>query len=267
MKPKIHKSALNMYERCSMQYFYRYCEGIIKPPAVAMILGTGVHKSSAEDLTAKRDKGALLSLEEVKATAADAVNKEWDESGVELDEKEKLIGEKNVRGNTVDQAIKLAGLHHKELAPNLKPKHIERPFTVELKNFPVDLSGRLDLQEEDTTLRDLKTRKNSPPEGLADGSLDLGFYGLAAMALDGEPPKSFALDFLVKTKFPRLVTQTTTRGNVAYTALLMRIEAICRAIENGAFTPCSADHWLCCERWCGYYSDLCPYGARARVTG
>ena len=248
-----------------MQFYFRWVEGLILPPASAMLAGTGVHASAAKDLTAKRDTGKLLPLDEIKEAAAASVNLEW-EKGVALDDEEQLLGEKRARGATVDTAVSLAELHHGELAPTLLPKHIERPFTVELMGFPCDISGTLDLQESTGTLRDLKTRSASPPAGLADGSIDLSFYGLAARALDGVAPNKLALDVLVKNKRPKLVTLTTTRSEGAYRAMLLRIEAVCKAIESGAFPPCSPDSWCCSKRWCGYF-DRCPYGAAARVQG
>jgi putative RecB family exonuclease len=257
---------LGMFDRCPRQYFYRYCEGLVLPPAVAMIVGTGVHVSSAKDLTAKRDTGDLLPLKAVTEAAFDAVNGEWDKTGVMLDDEERLLGEKRVRGEAVDASVALAKLHHKELAPTIRPKHIERGFSVPLKNHPFDLGGTIDLQEDDGTLHDLKTRAASPPAGLADTSLDLSFYGLAAWSLDGTPPPKLALDCLVKTKTPKIVTLVTTRTKAAYNALLLRVELVNRAIESGVFPPCSPDSWCCSAKFCGYFGR-CPFGAAARVMG
>jgi len=264
MKPALHKSQISLFNMCPVAYEFRYCQGLILPPAAAMLAGTGVHASAAQDLTSKRDTGALLPLDQVKETAAASVNAEWEKSGVALDDEERLLGEKRVRGETIDTAVSLAELHHRELAPTLQPRHIERPFTVELNGFPCDISGTLDIQESTGTLRDLKTRSASPPEGLADGSLDLSFYALAARALDGVAPPVLALDVLVKTKRPKLVTLTTTRGEGAYRATLLRIEAVCKAIESGAFPPCSPDSWNCSRKWCGYWS-ICDHGEKART--
>ncbi len=265
MKPRIHKSQLQTYSNCPMQFYFRWVENIIIPPGSAILVGKSVHASAQQDLTAKRDTGALLPLDAVTEAARDSVNSEWDKpEGVTLDDDEKLLGEQRVRGETVDAAVSLASLHHGKLAPALEPKHIERPFTVELNGFPVDISGTLDLQEINGTLRDLKTRSATPPAGLADSSLDLTFYGLAAQALDREPPPVLALDCLVKTKTPKLVTQTTTRGEVAYRALLLRIAVVAKAIESGIFPPCSPEHWMCSEKFCGYFG-MCDWGRKARV--
>lgn len=264
-KRELHKSQIAMHERCPRQYFYRYVEDIIRPPASAMLIGTGTHKAAAVDLTAKRDTGKLLGAEEVVSVAVDTLKTEW-AKGVELDPAEKLLGEKRAKGEAVDAVVALAGLHHKSLAPALKPKLIEQPFTVVLEGFPVDLAGTMDLQEQDGTVRDLKTRNATPPEGFADSCLDLSCYGLAARARDGVAPASLAMDFLVKTKTPKLVTQRTTRSDNAYRAFLLRVEAVSKAIESGAFPPCSPDSWVCSEKFCGYWT-ICDFGRAARVTG
>jgi hypothetical protein len=261
----MHKSMIGMFDRCPRQYEFRYVEGLRIPPASAMVIGTGVHGSAELDLRSKRDIGLLLPDDAIRDAARDSLNAAWDKEGVNLDDEEKLLGEKIVRGEAVAQTIALAVLHHKELAPVLLPKHIERPFTVELKGFPVDLSGTIDLQESNGTVRDLKTRKASPPDGLADASLDLSCYGLAAKALDGASPPKLAMDFLVKNKNVKLVTQETTRSEAAYRAFLMRVEVVSRAIESGIFPPCSPDNWACSRRFCGFFSR-CPWGASGRVS-
>lgn len=264
-KPVLHASGLQMFCRCQIQYEKRYVAGIIRPPGVAMLVGTSVHKSSEVDLISKRDKGELLSLEAVQAVASDCVKSKWEE-GVALDSDEQLLGEKIVKGEAVDSAVTLASLHHKELAPKLIPKCLERPFEVELVGFPVNLGGIIDVQTVDGGLRDLKTRKAKAPKGFADTSIGLTVYSLAIKALDGEYPQTIALDFLLKKKQPELDTQFTTRGEPGYRALLKRIELVCRAIQSGIFTPCAPDSFWCCPAYCGWHS-MCEFGAKSRVQG
>jgi len=265
-KPVLHKSMLGLFDKCGMAYMFRYIEGKRIPPGTAAVVGISTHKAAAVDLTAKRDSGFLLADSQVRDVARDKLNETWQAEGVTLNLAEKFMGEKRTRGEAVDAVVALAGLHHAKLAPTISPKHIERPFTVEMQNFPVDLSGTIDLQEADGTLRDLKTTGKAPGDDAANKSLDLTCYGLAARALDHVAPARLALDFLVRGKKPRLETQTTTRTEVAYRAFLMRVEAVSRAIEAGAFTPCSPDFWMCSDKWCGYWNDVCPYGRKASVT-
>ena len=265
-KPVLHKSQINLFDKCGMAYLFRYVDGLRIPPGTAAVVGISTHKAAAVDLTAKRDSGFLLADSRVRDIARDALNETWQAEGVTLAPAEKFNGEKRTRGEAVDAVVALAGLHHAKLAPTISPKHIERPFTVEMQNFPVDLSGIIDLQEADGTLRDLKTTGKAPGDDAADKNLDLTCYGLAARALDHVAPARMALDFLVRGKKPRLETQLTTRTEGMYRAFLMRVEAVSRAIEAGAFTPCSPDFWLCGPKFCGYWKDVCPYGRKASVT-
>ena len=256
---------LGLYEKCPVAYEKRYVQGLRIPPGSAAIIGTGAHVSAAADLTSKRDTGALLPDDQIADLARDSTNGAWDKEGVYLSPQERFLGETKAKGEAVDEAIGLATLHHRKLAPSLAPLHIERPFTIELNGFPVDLSGTIDLQTADGGLRDLKTRRAAPPADFADYCMDLTCYGLAAKALDGQEPTAMYMDFLVKSKTPRLVTLEGHRTEGAYRAFLLRLEAVSHAIESGSFPPCSPEHWMCSPTWCGYF-DKCPYGRAARVT-
>lgn len=267
MKPRIHQSQMNTLFRCGMQYFKRYVEGLIVPPSISMIRGTGTHAAVGKNLIHKRDTGALLDRAEVADAARDAVNAAWGESGAYLTEEDRTVPEKLLRGQAVQTAISLAQCHHAELAPALQPVHIERPFRLEHPDLAFDLQGTIDLQEPGT-LRDLKTSSKSPAKGIADSSMQLTFYSMAINALDKTPPERICLDYAVSTKTPKIVTQETTRGPDDWRQLLDRANAMYDAIQKGVFLPTNPDNWVCSEKYCGYWKDACPYGRknRKRVT-
>lgn len=264
-KPVLHQSQISMWDRCPCQYYYRYVKGIIKPPGVAIVRGQGVHASSEKDLIAKRDTGQLLSQDEVTDIARDKVVDYWAETGVRLTDDEKGEDEKKVLADTIDAAVALAKTHHNELAPQLEPVHIERPWKLEINNFPVDLQGTIDLQEP-TALRDLKTSGKSPVKTAAETSLQLTLYHLAATRLDKKSPETVALDYLVTTKVPKVVTLTSTRGAPHWEQLIRRVALIHEAIQAGIFVPTLPENWVCCDRWCGYWADECPFGRRNQHT-
>lgn len=263
-KPQMHWSHLAMLSRCGVQYEFRYIKGIIKPPAVALIVGSSTHDAVGENMSFKKDHGKLLTKEVVQQIARDSINKRWGD-GVELDAEEKEQGEATVRGEAVDVAVALSSIHHDELAPSILPAHIERKWVLELQGFPVDLAGTIDLQEtkaRDNVVRDLKTASKSPPAGAANNSDQLTMYSLAVNKLDKVNPP-VALDYLVKTKVPKAVSQFSERTPEDHAVLLRRIEAAVNAIQKGAFIPAPQDHWLCSQKFCGFWS-ICPY-ARKRV--
>jgi hypothetical protein len=83
--------------------------------------------------------------------------------------------------------------------------------------------------------------------------------------LDGDPPDAVALDYLVDTKTPRVITLTAVRDHDDYRALLARVETIAQMIETGVFPPVSPDHWMCGPRWCGYW-DSCRYALKPKTV-
>jgi CRISPR/Cas system-associated exonuclease Cas4 (RecB family) len=264
-KPALSSSMLRTLRNCGMQYYYRYVEGIIARPGVAMVIGTATHKAIEKNLRAKQETGALLSVEAVEQTAAEALSNTWDGENPVLHDKELIVGEKAARGWATDVAVALSRLHHGALAPAIVPVHLERYWRLDLKGYPMDLDGFIDIQEP-TAVRDTKTKTKSPGEDEAERSTQLTAYALAVRTIDGTAPASVHLDFLISTKEPKYLTLTSVRTDDDFRVLLREVETACRVIESGAFMPTDPANWQCSERWCGYFASTCPFGARRRST-
>jgi hypothetical protein len=263
-KPQLHQSQLSMYANCGLAYYFRYVEGRRLAPGIAAITGTATHKSIESNLAHKIDTGELLPLEQVTEIARDAVHHAWEAEGVMLDDEEKGQGEDKLRGSVVDTAVKLARLHHQQLAPTIEPVAVEKKFKLELPMLPVDLVGTIDVEEADG-LRDHKCFKRSPSQLEVDRSLQLTLYSLAKRTIDGREPRRISLDVLLKRKRgPKITTISTTRTVEDYHRLLDRISRITTAIDKGDFIPSNPDNWRCSPRWCGYFG-LCPQG-RGRLS-
>lgn len=263
-KPALSHSALNMLMRCGLQYQFRYLDNIIQPPGVALIVGKGTDKAVSEDLTSKKDNGVLLPDEAVAAIAADAVKLTWHGEEPVLDDDEKQRGKDRVLGDAVDMAVSLARLHHKELAPTIKPTFIQRPWRVQIEGVSHDLIGFIDVQEE-RGIRDTKTAGKSPADDAAEKNLQLTMYALAAYVNDGKLPEYLTLDYLVKLKTPKAVVLKTARSEDDLRRLLDRIARAITVIKSGAYLPTDPSNWWCSKRFCGYW-DRCPFGARQAVS-
>lgn len=260
---RLSVSRLQMLQRCGMQYLFRYVEGIVSPPGVALIVGKGTHRAIASDLLAKMDGGELLPDEQVKDIAADAAKREWDAQPVALDDDEKAKGADVAKGEAIDRAVVLAGLHHAELAPTIEPTAIEREVKLRLPSGD-DFLGYIDVTTE-TAIHDTKTTGKTPDKNAAENSQQLTGYLWADWELGGRKKiKSGRLDHLVSTKTPKAVTQDTTRGLAEFAALHDRLALASQTIGHGVFQPCPPDSWCCSPKWCGYW-DRCPFGARGRI--
>lgn len=253
-----------MLSKCGEQYYRRYVKGEKVPPRVAMAIGSAGHKSIESNLKAVINSGEMLPVEQVQDVARDELEGIW-KSGVALTKEEMAVGMKAIKGGAIDTAVALSALHRTDLAPKLKPTHVERKFVIKLDGFPLDLAGQIDIQESTARIRDTKTAAKSPSQAEADDSLQLTMYGLATKVIDGESPSEFFLDALVKTKEPKVVSVPTKRTNENYEMLLRRVERAALILEKGAFTPARTTDWWCSEKWCGYW-DSCPFAQKRPIS-
>lgn len=256
-KPQLHVSGLEMLSKCGEQFRRRYIEKEKRPPGIAAIVGTSTHRSIEKNLKSKMEKGSLLSLEEIKDTARDALENNW-VSGVALNDDEIKIGIKKCKAEAIDKAIRLSALHAEKKAPEIKPTHLERKWVIEIPNYPFDLVGQIDIQEGGVTIRDTKTSGKTPTKTVADESLQLTAYALAVKIIDGKAPEKVQLDYLIDTKEPSALSFGSTREDEDFQVLLHRVEAAIIIIEKGAFMPARETDWWCSEKWCGWHR-VCRY--------
>jgi len=259
-KPQLHISMIDMLARCGIQFQRRYGarfgvwdEEEIIPPGVALAIGISVHKGVQSNLEYKIDKDQLLTAEQIKDITRDEFQKVWD-GGMLLTEEES-ININNTRDSNIDLSIKLVLLHNNELAPSLNPIAVENWFVIELKDYPYNLSGKIDIIEKDC-IRDTKTSGKSPTADVGK-STQMATYSIARKVATGEFPKKIFLDYLIKTKTPKLVTVESKPDPLWIKPLYRRIERTIEIIQsikkgNQAFMPADPNSWICCEKWCGY---------------
>lgn len=258
-KPRLHVSALEALYGCGEKFRRRYIEGQHTKPGTYLVVGRGTHASIQRDLQHKIDTGELLPFDAIADHARDGVVRAWEERGVHLDDQERELGPRKAKAAAIEKAIRLARLHHKELAPRIQPTHVERKWVVELPG-PYDLTGVFDIVEAGR-IRDTKTASQSPVRSAADESEQLTVYALARWVHDRILPE-VVLDHLVALKKkPKVVSQVSTRTKEDLQMQARRIDVATQAIEAGVFVPASPSDWRCSARWCGYF-DRCGYARR-----
>lgn len=266
-KPQLHVSMLEMMSKCGIQFQRRYgarfdCwqEEEIIPPGIALVTGISVHKAVEANLKHKiESEGQLLAREQVATVADEEFRGIW-QGGVMLTEDEATNVNK-VFGSAVDQTIALALLHHDNLAPIIKPVAVEEKFVITMADYPYDLAGKKDVREKDA-LRDTKTKAASPPDNAAR-SLQMAMYAMAEKVAGRGLPSKVYLDFLVKTKTPKVVIREAVPDDSWIQPLFHRIAQAIKIIQSvkegkGQFTPADPESWICSRRYCGY-ANTCPY--------
>jgi hypothetical protein len=260
-KPALSISAIDMLSKCGEQYRRRYIERERLAPGISLLVGKGVDAAVNLNLTHKMEFSDLLSVEQVRDVARDAFDREWTTQEIKLSNEEMAAGVGVTRGNAIDKTVRLASLHAEHVAPAIQPTAIQRKWTIELPNYPMDLIGYTDI-EEGPAVRDTKTSAKSPREDEAHLSDQLTIYALAKRVLDGtQGVIPVRLDYLVDLKTPKAVVRESERSIDDFQVMLRRIEVAQRAIEKEVFVPARQSDWWCSARWCGYFNS-CPYARR-----
>jgi hypothetical protein len=263
----ISHSQISTLSKCGEQYRRRYVEGEKLPPGFAQIRGGAVHYPIEKNMLHKMETGELLSLDEVRQLAADAIDSRL-AGEIRLDGDYTERGLAAARGLVKDEVVQLAGLHATKVAPSIVPTAIEVRIEVPPSAaLPVTLVGILDLIDGGDRIRDTKTKQKSPSEGDADLSDQLTAYDLLFRALYGQAPKDLVLDHLVRTPGRgelKVVSQATTRSISDLGVYLRRVEAAVRAVDAEIFLPAPQDSWSCSERHCGYATSCLFFRGRPR---
>jgi hypothetical protein len=269
VKPQVHASDLSQVNKCGIQWQRRkgarfgvWPEEEIRPPGIAMTVGTATHLSVATNLQNKIDTGQLITRGHAQQIAVDEVRRLVDVEGVHLAPSQRAM-KKTTVDNAVDMVSRLALLHHQVLAPKLNPTAVEAEFVIELPNYPFDLAGTIDIKELGA-IRDTKTAAQRPGPDHCK-TVQMFTYSYAHLIEEGVLPERVTNDFLVKTKTPQLIVipdQPTDAWTANLFMRLDRFKDLIASVKKGRepFQPAFSDpaSWICTARYCGYHYD-CPY--------
>ncbi|MCU0916969.1 MAG: PD-(D/E)XK nuclease family protein [Planctomycetes bacterium] len=270
-KPKLHVSHISMGARCGEQ-LRRFLAGERIPPGIAAIVGTANHKADEQDMTAKLKGEPLTELGASNELVATVTNSLWGE-GVFLSEDERQTPEPKLRGLAVERAVRLNTVRRNVLVPQINPKAVARKCVLEVEGFEYDLAGEIDLEEQDDSINDLKTKAKAPPKDEADKSIQLTMYTLFKFYIDKVMPPKVKLNVLVDSQLKtpgkvntHALTLSSTRSPEELEAMLLRVANFMECLKKGVFMPTNPDNWWCSRRFCGY-APTCPYVRGIKTFG
>jgi len=244
---------------CAYAYFLKNVQKIAEPKSWAATKGTACHKAREKNFTAKIQTKVDLPLADCQDAARDAVNLE-SQTGEFLKDSNLDMSVKDAAGVVIDRAIGLVKMDHSELYPSIQPERVEQLIVAELPGYDFDLRGKLDLTVPGKVV-DLKTSGKSWTEDRAYESNQPATYGILYRADQGVWPTGFRYDILVDTKTPKTQTFEIPISEAWYQSVLDRYAVLAKLLQVGVFPPCSAGHWKCDIKYCGYY-PTCKYAKR-----
>jgi len=239
-------SQLGMMMRCARQYMFRYCEGKVIPPGIAMVEGSSHHKAVQSTNESFIEKGKHLPVKDMEDIFCnDFLVASKDISDWEDDSADKVIS----RGR------KLITSYMQDFGKNFAPIGAELEVKVNMVGVPV--LGYVDMLDK-TSLWDLKVRGRAPSKAEVREDVQLTFYAYAT-----ERDKVGQI-VMKKTATPGIEILNSWRDRSADSRWLMRlISEYVQQISAGLFPPCDPTSWVCSPRFCGYY-QICRGGRKGK---
>lgn len=243
----ISPSMLGLYCNCQEAFRRRYLEGEKIPPAISMAVGTGVHKAAEINHKQKIKSGIDMRLDELQDAAADGFKNAVEESGVYFTgTRQELYSE---LGKGSDLSVQMAGLYGKQIAPKIKPVAAELKLTAQHYDLPVPFLGIVDVVNQGNTIADLKTSNKKWRSGKEKESLQPAIYEYLLKCNKNE---AYDFDFHVMS-YDGNVQHIKIRDNQPIRYVVNIAKALFNSCSSGVFMPAVPGHWLCSNKWCGYY--------------
>lgn len=253
-------SQWNCLAACEAKYWYRYIRRLKKPLSSALLLGRATDEAFQLNFQTKMSAGR----DEKLAVVQEKYVAEF-ESGVDAvdwraDEERPV--------DLRDSGMKPLAKYHREVCPGIRPVEVQPDFGMECKALGIHVVQFGDVLTVDHIIIDQKTSRSSPPNG-ANGlprakSEDHEFqgisYAIGHKARLGIPPAKMRIDYLVRTKEPKIVHATVATGptQVAYfEAVTDRMERRLQWLNSVEWKTALPNrrHLLCSRKWCEYWRE------------
>jgi putative RecB family exonuclease len=229
----ISASRLSCFQRCRLQFYFRYVAGIPKSPTPGLHIGTTVH-TVLQQWNLARWHGRHLEVQELKEIFSRAWMI-WQE-GEQIDWKG---NEEAVKTATWD-LIQLY-LRETPIAPDEKPEAVEVGVEADLSGHGLPLLvGVIDLVRSGGRIVDFKTSARKPDGELLAHTAETQTtsYGLLYREATGAKESGIEIHHLIKTKQPKIVVNELGPVTQAQIARLFRvIEAYLKGVAREDFVP------------------------------
>jgi len=249
----LRTSSINLFLDCSAKFYFQVIEKVEVPKAIALALGTSVHKALETNYTQKIITRKDLQLEEVK----DAFSDTFEREAIEVD-KADFKGQS--KKDKKDAALLLVTKYHKEIAPHIQPAIVEQRITVKFING-IEVTGQIDVLDEDGVLIDHKTSSRTPTGASISNILQETGYSILGKAA-GFDIRDRRIDCLVFGLQPEI---KHFRVEIDVNYFMNMLGVITKAIEAGAFIP-NRGSMFCTKRFCKFYNECeKKYGGKVRA--
>jgi len=239
----VSASRLSTWQRCRLQFYFRYVAGIQKSPTPALHIGTTVH-TVLQQWNLARWHGRHLEVRELN----EIFSRAWMiwQDGEQID----WAGNEETVKTATWNLIQLY-LHETPIAPDEKPEAVEVGVEADLsgQGLPL-LVGVIDLVRAGGRIVDFKTSARTPNLELLAHTTETQTttYGLLYREATGGKESGIEIHHLIKTKEPKVVVNKLGPVTEAQTTRLYRvIESYLKGVAQEDFVPSPGVQCAGCE--------------------
>lgn len=244
-------SRLKCWQECRLKFFFRYVEKIQSPTSPALFVGKAVHHV-LQQWNLYRWRGEPADAETLRQTFSNYWESQQDEDEIDWGGKEEEHREKT-------WTLLEYYLEHTPISLDEKPEGVEVIVERDLVAHGLPpLRGVIDLVRKGGGIVDFKTSARTPDRSLAGllHETQLGVYALLYREATGGKESGFELQFLVKTKVPKLEIVSLDPVSPDQVRRLLHImESLVTGVEAEDYIPspglqCSfCDYRTQCRAW------------------
>ena len=239
----VSASRLSTWQRCRLQFYFRYVAGIQKAPTPARHIGTSVH-TVLQHWNLDRWHGRELNVQTLKETFSQAWTI-WQE-GEQIDWEGKEEASKSATWNLIQ-----VYLRDTPIAPDEKPEAVEVGVEADLSVYGLPtLVGVIDLVRSGGRIVDYKTMGQTPKDEKAihNNEVQLSIYSLLYRESTDRKENGRELHQLIKLKVPKLIV--TSQGPMTdseQTRLFKQLESYVAGVERQDFVPSPGMQCVMCS--------------------
>jgi putative RecB family exonuclease len=230
---------VSMYLDCAAKWYFRYVVGLPDPKNANLALGISVHSAIATALKLK-----MAQIDMAPVDAAEEFSYQW---------REQLDGDTILRDDDNPQELEAVGRalvsrYVAEAAPAIRPAAVEEKIEGTIAG--VRVQGRIDVREENGTIRDIKTASRRPNDVAASHRFQIATYVQISPAASG----AACVDTLVKTRAVQLVqiSHRVDEGEIRQTETMYPL--VQEAMRSGLYVP-NRGSTLCSRKHCSFWKS------------
>ena len=241
LQKTVSASRLNCWLSCRLKFFFRYVQGISKPPTPSLHVGSVVHLV-LQAWNMARWRKQPFEIERFKSL----FEKGWADQPATIDWQDEEPGQKSGAWSVLEMYFTQTPIKANEM-----PEAVEVPMESDLSKYGLPtLIGVLDLVRAGGRIVDFKTTGKTPdPEDAAhQNEVQMSCYSVLYREATGHPEAGRELHHLVKTKTPKLViTDLGPMTDIQQVRLFRMIESYVEGLAREDFVPSPGFHCAGCE--------------------